>query len=88
MAVATSISTLESTLPMLELAGFQTMVFEDFYDILVSLVRQVVQPDREGRILSPELLLEAFQHPEGKFFMMPSLLRRNNLNSKDVIFVL
>jgi len=88
MAVATSISTLESTLPMLELAGFQTMVFEDFYDILVSLVRQVVQPDHEGKILSPELLLEAFQHPEGKFSMMRSLLRRNNLNSTDVAFVL
>ncbi|KIM81941.1 hypothetical protein PILCRDRAFT_71406, partial [Piloderma croceum F 1598] len=75
MAVATSISTLESTLPMLELAGFQKMVFEDFYDILVSLVHQVVQPDHEGKILSPELLLEAFQHPEGKFSMMRSLLR-------------
>jgi ubiquitin thioesterase protein OTUB1 len=67
MAVATSISTLESTLPMLELAGFQKMVFEDFYEVLVSIVQQIVKPDHEGKRMTPEMLLEAFQLPEGKF---------------------
>jgi len=61
---------------MLELAGFQAMVFEDFYDVLVSLVQQVVQPDHEGKRLTPGLLLKAFQHLEGKYFMICSLFRR------------
>jgi len=49
---------------MLEQAGFQKMVFEDFYEILVSLVRLVATPDEEGKKLTPGLLLEALQHPE------------------------
>jgi len=64
MAVATSISTLESTLPLLDLAGFQKMVFEDFYEVLVSLIQQVVTPNKEGRMMTPEHLLELFQQPE------------------------
>jgi len=64
MAVATSISILESTLPMLEEAGFQRMVFEDFYDVLVSLVQQVVTPNVDGKKMTPEHLLELFQQPE------------------------
>ena len=70
MAVATSISTLESTLPLLDLAGFQKMVFEDFYEVLVSLIQQVVTPNKEGRMMTPEHLLELFQQPEGKFFSL------------------
>jgi ubiquitin thioesterase protein OTUB1 len=66
IAVATSLSTLESTLPMLEQAGFQKMVFEDFFDVLVSIVQQVVKPDHEGKRLTPEMLLEAFQTAEGR----------------------
>jgi ubiquitin thioesterase protein OTUB1 len=68
MAVATSLSTLESTLPMLEQAGFQKMVFEDFYDVLVTLVEQVVAPEQGGKKMTPEHLLKLFQLPEGKFF--------------------
>lgn len=63
--MATSVSILESTIPMLEAAGFQKMVFEDFYDVLVSILQQVVKPDHEGKKLTPSLLLEAFQHDEG-----------------------
>lgn len=66
IAVATSISTLESTVPMLEAAGFQKMVFEDFYDIFVSIIQQVVEPEPGGQKLTPEVLLEAFQKPEGE----------------------
>ena len=66
IAVATSLSTLESTQPMLEQAGFQKMVFEDFYDVLASIVEQVVKPDHEGKKMTPEILLEAFQTVEGR----------------------
>lgn len=51
---------------MLEQAGFQKMVFEDFYDVLASIVEQVVKPDHEGKKMTPEILLEAFQTVEGR----------------------
>jgi hypothetical protein len=86
MAVATSISTLESTLPMLEQAGFQKMVFEDFYDVLVSIVQQVVTPDHEGKKMTPEMLLEAFQSIEGMFYRPAACSGVPNLNPVDVAF--
>lgn len=52
---------------MLEAAGFQKMVFEDFYDVLVSLMENIVKPDERGQRLNAETLLEAFQSPEGIF---------------------
>lgn len=51
---------------MLEEAGFQKLVFEDFYDVLLSLIQQIVTPEPGGTTLTPETLLEAFQSPEGE----------------------
>jgi ubiquitin thioesterase protein OTUB1 len=68
MAVVTALSHLETTLPLLESAGFQPMVFEDFYEVFVSIIRQIIQPEPGGTILTSKLLLEAFQSPEGMSF--------------------
>ncbi|CAE6440400.1 unnamed protein product [Rhizoctonia solani] len=63
LAVATSLSHLESTLPLLERAGFQKIVFEDFYEAFAELIQQVVPAP--GKLpLTNETLLEQFQNPE------------------------
>jgi len=64
MAVASTISILESTTPLLEDAGFQKLVYEDFYDVFTSLINQVVTPEVGGTELTVETLTEAFQSPE------------------------
>ena len=64
--VAKAISLLDSTLPTLEAAGFEKMVYEDFHDVIVSIVRQIVVPEPSGATLTPALLLEAFQDAEGR----------------------
>lgn len=65
MAVASALSNLDATLPLLEGAGFQKMVFEDFYDVFASIIQQIVQPEPGGTMLTPAILLQAFQSPEG-----------------------
>lgn len=65
LAVASGMSTLESSLPLLEQCGFQRLVFEDFYDVFASLVENIVKPDDRGRKLDAKELLAAFQSPEG-----------------------
>ena len=70
MAVALVTSTLESTIPKLEEAGFQKLVFEDFYEVLLSLIQQIILPEPGGTTLTPETLLEAFQSPEGKVYSL------------------
>lgn len=64
--VALAVSLLESTVPILEEAGFQRLVFEDFYQVFLSLIQQIVDPEPGGTTLTPETLLEAFQSPEGE----------------------
>ncbi|GJJ09272.1 hypothetical protein Clacol_003494 [Clathrus columnatus] len=65
LAVATSISILEASLSMLDQAGFQKMVYEDFYDIFVSMIHQIVTPDAtDHTLLTPALLLEGLQDPQ------------------------
>jgi len=64
VAVATALSTLEGSTPMLEQVGFQRMVFEDFYDVFASLINQVVLPEAGGTELTIPTLVEAFQSPE------------------------
>lgn len=70
LAVAAAISTLESTAPKLEDAGFQKLVYEDFYEVLASLIKQVVTPEAGGSKLTTKTLLEAFQSPEGELFVI------------------
>ncbi|KAG9217767.1 hypothetical protein CCMSSC00406_0003544 [Pleurotus cornucopiae] len=66
MAAASAISMLESTFPMLEQAGFQKLVFEDFYDVLASLLQNIAQGTNDGKSLDSKILL-AFQSPESTF---------------------
>ncbi|KAG8787040.1 hypothetical protein FRC12_015962 [Ceratobasidium sp. 428] len=63
LAVATSLSHLESTLPLLEQAGFQRIVFEDFYECFAELIQQIVPPPGKPP-LTHQGLLEQFQNAE------------------------
>ncbi|GLB44629.1 putative cysteine proteinase [Lyophyllum shimeji] len=63
-SVQHALSTLEATLPMLKEVGFEKLVYDDFYEALVSLVQNVLTPDDIGMKLNPVRLLEAFQKPE------------------------
>jgi len=64
LAVATSLSALQATLPMLKAAGFEPLVYEDFYETFTSLIQQIVTPDEHGARLTSAILLEAFQSDE------------------------
>jgi len=64
VAVELAISLLESTVPVLEGAGFQKLVFEDFYEVFLSLIQQIIIPEPGGTTLTSDTLLEAFQSPE------------------------
>lgn len=65
--MARALSILETTPPMLEQVGFQLLVYEDFYDTLFSIIRNIVSPDSEGNLLTSNRLLQQFQIPEGIF---------------------
>jgi ubiquitin thioesterase protein OTUB1 len=58
LAVTTALSALESTLSMLDGVGFQRLVFEDFFDCFVSLIKSGGSP------LNLISLLSAFQEPQ------------------------
>jgi ubiquitin thioesterase protein OTUB1 len=75
-AVAMAESLLESTVPMLLEAGFQKLVFEDFYEVLVSLIEQIVIPEPGGTTLTSKTLLEAFQSPEGETYSTAARVKR------------
>jgi len=64
VAVTLATSLLESTIPTLEKVGFQKVVFEDFYEVFLSLIQQIVIPEPGGTTLTSKTLLEAFQSPE------------------------
>jgi len=64
LAVATSLSTLEASLNDLKQVGFEPLVYEDFYEVLRDLVLNIVEPDREGKVVTPATLLQRFQDPE------------------------
>ncbi|KAG8908836.1 hypothetical protein FRB99_003074 [Tulasnella sp. 403] len=64
LAVTAALSILDRTLSLLKEAGFQDLVYDDFYESFVELIRNIVRPDREGRVLNAQSLLEAFQTPE------------------------
>ena len=70
VAVSIATSLLESTVPTLVKAGFQSLVFEDFYEVLLSLIQQIIIPEPGGTILTSETLLEAFQSAEGEIYFV------------------
>ncbi|KAL0579386.1 hypothetical protein V5O48_002611 [Marasmius crinis-equi] len=60
--VKTALETLGATPQMLENVGFEKLVFEDFYEVLEGLVKNIVKPDDVfKKILDEESLLNAFQ---------------------------
>ncbi|KAM5538858.1 hypothetical protein V8D89_007580 [Ganoderma adspersum] len=63
LAASSALSVLEATVPQLENVGFQRLVFEDFYDCLAGLINQIINPVN-NRLLTIDLLLEAFNSPE------------------------
>ncbi|CAA7262606.1 unnamed protein product [Cyclocybe aegerita] len=63
-AVASSLSILSGTTEIVSRAGIEKMVYEDFYEQLVSLIQSVVTPDSHGLLLTSERLLAAFQEAE------------------------
>ncbi|KIK56177.1 hypothetical protein GYMLUDRAFT_827122 [Collybiopsis luxurians FD-317 M1] len=65
IAAAAALSTLEQTPIVLESAGYEKMVYEDFYAVLEELVKNVATLDDYGNpTLTDEMLLEAFQDPQ------------------------
>ncbi|KZP30022.1 cysteine proteinase [Athelia psychrophila] len=62
--VKRAVEVLDSTRLLLEVAGFQPSLYEDSLAIFQSIVQQIVTPDINGETMTPEILLEAFQHPE------------------------
>ena len=70
LAVASALSILKSSLPVLESVGFQKIVFEDFYEVLETLVQSIAKPDSYNRTLDTRRLLAAFQDPECRPFRM------------------
>jgi len=63
-AVASSLSVLSGTKETLDNAGIEKLVYEDFYDDLISLIENVAKPGEDGLILNSERLLKSFQAPE------------------------
>lgn len=74
LAVTRAISALESTQPLLDDAGFEKLAYEDFYDCFISLINNIIMPEGNGRLLTPAILLEAFNIPEGNICRTRSLL--------------
>lgn len=65
LAVGTSLSFLSSINETLHSAGIEKMVYEDFYEEFASLIENIIKPNSEGTTLTVDLLLNAFQNPEG-----------------------
>ena len=84
IAVASALSTLESSISLLEYAEFEKLVYEDFYDVFASLVNQVVVPEHNGTVLTTNTLIEAFQSPEGDRAV---LYRAQSLNALPYLIV-
>ena len=67
LAIAKSLTSLSSTNETLHSAGIEKMVYEDFYLEFASLIENIIQPNSKGTRLTVDLLLNAFQNPEGIF---------------------
>lgn len=65
LAAATALSNLEKTRDLLDLAGFQKVVYEDFFDAFASMINEVATSASPEGIMTHPILLSAFQNPEG-----------------------
>lgn len=70
LAVGTSLSSLSSANETLQSAGIEKLVYEDFYAEFASLIENIIKPNSEGMKLTVDLLLSAFQNPEGRSFFL------------------
>jgi ubiquitin thioesterase protein OTUB1 len=73
LAVGKSLSFLSSINETLHSAGIEKMVYEDFYEEFASLIENIIKPNSEGTTLTVDLLLNAFQNPEGIFSLSLSM---------------
>ncbi|KAF9445974.1 cysteine proteinase [Macrolepiota fuliginosa MF-IS2] len=65
MAVVTTLSTLTATRQLLNETGVQELVYEDFYDQMVALTENIINPDpTTGSVLTLEKLLKFFRDPQ------------------------
>ncbi|THH30504.1 hypothetical protein EUX98_g3677 [Antrodiella citrinella] len=64
MEASMALSLLESSLDILAAAGFQKLVYEDFYDTLANLIKHIFTPGAGGQTLTMSSLLGAFQNAE------------------------
>ena len=69
MAVARSLSSLSNINETLHSAGIEKLVYEDFYAEFASLIENIIKPNSEGTTLTVDLLLTAFQNPEGRLLL-------------------
>jgi ubiquitin thioesterase protein OTUB1 len=65
LAAVQAVSVLEATQSMLEAAGFQSLVFEDFLETFTILIKRVCDVQNGEPLLTHQRLLEAFNDPEG-----------------------
>jgi hypothetical protein len=70
LAVGKSLSSLSSTNETLHSTGIEKMVYEDFYEQFAFLIENIIKPDLEGTTLTVDLLLNAFQNPEGRILLL------------------
>jgi ubiquitin thioesterase protein OTUB1 len=70
-SVQSALSTLNSSLPMLQKVGFESIVYEDFYSEFEGLVKSI-HPSPGMIPLDETHLLEAFQKPEGAYTLIAS----------------
>jgi ubiquitin thioesterase protein OTUB1 len=64
LAAVTAISTLHSTKSILDTAGYQDIVYEDFYDVFAKMLQDIATPQNSRSELTPQMLVQAFQNYE------------------------
>ncbi|CDO70422.1 hypothetical protein BN946_scf184999.g63 [Trametes cinnabarina] len=64
LAALKALSILDQMPSQLKAVGFQELVFEDFHDAFADLIKAVVEPRVDGRLLTISSLLKAFNEPE------------------------
>ena len=52
---------------LLDAAGFQKMVYEDFYEVLTGMIQEIARPQSKETVVTPQIILNAFQNPECKY---------------------
>jgi ubiquitin thioesterase protein OTUB1 len=60
-----ALSNLKKSQALLDQAGFEKVVYEDFYEAFANLIREVATTHSPEGIMSHTILLSAFQNPEG-----------------------